>query len=436
MKTVLAKMADLSGFDAVSENFFRMLDVDERRLTWPEEGNRRVPYSVFSDPAIFAEENERVFRGPTWNFLGLEAEIPKPGDVKATQVAATPVLMIRTADGRITAMVNRCAHKGALLCVEPFANRTNLTCVYHAWSFDLDGNLRGIPFRNGVAGKGGMPAAFDTADHGLQRLRVETICGLVFGTFSAETEPLEDYLGTLMAANIRRVLDRPIQVLGYQHQVMHGNWKLYMENARDPYHATILHAFYPTFKLNKLNMDGGIQLDDVGRHAITYSKAASDTAGAYEGGDLRSMISDFGLADPSVISWKWERPDGISLAVQSIFPSFVLHQIYNSLAVRQLVPITPDKCELHWTLFGYADDDDELRAIRRRQANLVGSAGYISMEDGAVVSFVQRGVAGDGEAESVIELGGYDVATSEGVRATETSVRGFWNGYRALMGFD
>jgi phenylpropionate dioxygenase-like ring-hydroxylating dioxygenase large terminal subunit len=412
-----------------------MLETDERRPAWPKEGNRRVPYTVFSDPAIFAEENTRIFRGPTWNFLGLETEIPNPGDVKSTQVAANPVLLMRTADGRINAVVNRCSHKGALLCVEPFANRTNLTCVYHAWSFDLDGNLRGVPFRNGVAGKGGMPPEFDPAEHGLERLRVETICGLVFGTFSDETGPLEAYLGELMVANIRRVLDRPIQVLGYQHQVMHGNWKLYMENARDPYHATILHAFYPTFKLNKLNMEGGIQLDDIGRHAITYSKAATDTAGAYEGGDLRSMIEDFGLADPSVISWKWERPDGISLAIQSIFPSFVLHQIYNSLAVRQLVPISPDKAELHWTLFGYADDDDDLRAIRRLQANLVGSAGYISMEDGAVVSFVQRGIAGDGEAESVIDLGGYDVATSEGVRATETSVRGFWNGYRALMGW-
>ncbi len=147
------------------------------------------------------------------------------------------------------------------------------------------------------------------------------------------------------------------------------------------------------------------------------------------------MIDDFGLADPSVISWKWERPDGISLAIQSIFPSFVLHQIYNSLAVRQIIPLAPDKLELHWTLFGYADDDAELRAIRRRQTNLVGSAGYISMEDGAVVGFIQRGIGGDEAAQSVIELGGYDVATSEGVRATETSVRGFWNGYRGLMGF-
>jgi anthranilate 1,2-dioxygenase large subunit/terephthalate 1,2-dioxygenase oxygenase component alpha subunit len=58
------------------------------------------------------------------------------------------------------------------------------------------------------------------------------------------------------------------------------------------------------------------------------------------------------------------------------------------------------------------------------------------MEDGAVVSFIQRGIGGDETAQSVIELGGYDVATSDGVRATETSVRGFWNGYRGLMGFD
>ena len=78
-----------------------MLETDERLLTWPDEGNRRVPYAVFTDPAIFARENELIFRGPTWNFLGLEAEIPNPGDVKATNVAATPVLLVRTADGRM-----------------------------------------------------------------------------------------------------------------------------------------------------------------------------------------------------------------------------------------------------------------------------------------------------------------------------------------------
>jgi phenylpropionate dioxygenase-like ring-hydroxylating dioxygenase large terminal subunit len=399
-------------------------------------GTRRVGHRCPGFRVAGRWKHARALRGSTWNFIGLEAEIPNPGDVKSTHIAATPILLIRTAERGINALVNRCAHKGALLCVEPFAKRTNLTCVYHAWSFDLDGNLRGVPFRNGVGGKGGMPAEFDLAEHGLERLRVETLCGLIFATFDRALEPLETHLGTHMVANIRRLLDRPVEVLGYQHQVIHGNWKLYMENARDAYHATILHAFYPTFKLNKVSMEGGTLVDPIGRHAIVFSKSATDTAGAYEGDGLRSMIADFGLADPSVIAWKWERADGISLAIQSIFPTFVLHQIYNSLAVRQLVPLGPDRAELHWTLFGYADDDDELRRMRRLQANLVGSAGYISLEDGAAINFVQRGTAGDGSAQSVIELGGHEVASSDGVRATETSVRGFWNGYRQIMGYD
>jgi phenylpropionate dioxygenase-like ring-hydroxylating dioxygenase large terminal subunit len=409
--------------------------MEQPRLDWPAEDNRRVPFAAFMDPAVFAAENERIFKGPTWNFLGLEAEVPAPGDVKSTRVGMTPVLLIRTLDGRLSAVVNRCSHKGSLICLRAFEQRTTLQCVYHSWSFDLDGKLIGVPFRNGVNGLGGMPPEFQTSDHDLVRLRVTSYHGLVFGTFSDATPPIEAYLGETMAANVRRVLNKPIEILGYQHQVMHGNWKLYMENTRDPYHASLLHAFYPTFKLNKLTMAGGILLDETGRHAITYSKGATDTGGSYENAGLRAVMDDFGLADPSVLSQRRERDDGITLAVQSIFPTFVLHQIYNSLAVRQLVPISIDECELHWTFFGYTDDDPELREIRRKQQNLVGSAGYISMEDGAVVGFVQRGIARDAADASVIELGGYDVAPSDGNRATETSVRGFWSGYRELMGW-
>ncbi len=403
-------------------------------IEWPLEGVRRVPLEVFSSRAIYDEEQRRIFRGETWNYLGVEAEIPRPGDMKATFVGDTPIVLARTGDSRISAMVNRCTHKGTLLCVEPFVNKKLLTCVYHAWSFDLDGNLLGVPFRNGVNGKGGMPPDFDVADFGLERLRVETIAGLVFATFSDTVAPLESYLGPKMSANIRRVIDRPVRVLGYQHQMLNNNWKLYMENARDPYHATILHAFYPTFKLNKLNMEGGILLDEIGRHAITYSKSATDRTGEYEGSSLRSLMTDFGLADATVIESRDERHDGITIAVQSIFPSFVLHQIYNSMAVRQLVPLGPDRAELHWTFFGYEDDDAEIAAIRRKQANLVGSAGYVSMEDGAVGGFIQRGIAGGSGTQAVLELGMSDDANEERSRATESSLRGFWRGYRAAMG--
>jgi phenylpropionate dioxygenase-like ring-hydroxylating dioxygenase large terminal subunit len=401
-------------------------------LSWPAEGVSRVPYAVFSDPALYRLEQERIFRGPTWHLLALECELPEPGSFKTTQIGDTPVIVVRDTDGAINAMVNRCAHKGAMLCFEPCGKRDNFTCVYHSWSYDLKGGLTSVAFRRGINGKGGMPDDFDQADHGLERLRVERLCGLVFGSFSDAVPSLEAHLGPEMVANIERLFDRPIEILGYHHQTMDHNWKLYAENVRDPYHATLLHTFFGTFRLNTLTADGGIVLGDDGRHHISYSKIATDRQnGEYDG--LRSVVSGFGLADPSLIERRPERNDGISLAIQSIFPTAIVQQIHNSLAVRWLVPLGIDRCELHWTLFGYRDDDAAMRSMRRKQSNLVGPAGLVSMEDGLVGELVMRGVAGDGTAASVIEMGGRDIQSTQNSRATETSVRGFWHAYRALM---
>ena len=125
--------------------------------------------------------------------------------------------------------------------------------------------------------------------------------------------------------------------------------------------------------------------------------------------------------------------DGITLQILTVFPGFVLQQIQNSLATRQLLPRGIDKSELVWTLFGFDDDDEEMTERRLKQANLVGPAGYISMEDGCVGGFVQRAVKGIEEDNSILMMGGGD-ASSQTYRATESSVRGFWKKYRALMG--
>jgi anthranilate 1,2-dioxygenase large subunit/terephthalate 1,2-dioxygenase oxygenase component alpha subunit len=87
---------------------------------------------------------------------------------------------------------------------------------------------------------------------------------------------------------------------------------------------------------------------------------------------------------------------------------------------------------LNWTYLGYADDTPGQREARLKQSNLIGPAGFISMEDGAVGGFVQRGIAGAHGLDAVIEMGGDAVASSEG-RATEASVRGFWKAYRRHM---
>ena len=128
------------------------------KLDWPAEGVTRVPYRVYTDPDLYALEQERIFRGAAWNFLGLAVEVPNPGDFKATFVGDTPVVLTRDHDGALHAWVNRCAHRGALVCRELRGNvgaSGTHTCVYHQWAYDAGGNLVGVPFRRGLGGKGG-----------------------------------------------------------------------------------------------------------------------------------------------------------------------------------------------------------------------------------------------------------------------------------------
>src|SRR5277367_6053108 len=148
-----------------------------------------VPYQAFIDQDLYALEQERLFRGPIWNYLALEAEIPNAGDYRATFVGETPVFISRDRDGGINAMVNQCAHRGAIVCRETRGNRKTFVCPYHQWSYDLKGKLVGVPFRKGINGQGGYPADFDLSGHSLRHLRVESYNGLIFGSFDATVEP-------------------------------------------------------------------------------------------------------------------------------------------------------------------------------------------------------------------------------------------------------
>src|SRR5687768_3346405 len=178
-------------------------------VKWPEGGFTRVPLNVFADPGIYAWEQDLIFRGPTWSFLGLEVEIPEAGDYITNRIGDTPVIVVRKSDGSINALVNRCVHKGSTICYEPKGKRArahNFVCPYHNWIYDFDGNLTSIAFESGIQGKGGMHSDFDKSKHKLIRLRVETIKGLVFGTFSGETPPLREYLGPVMVEHMERTL--------------------------------------------------------------------------------------------------------------------------------------------------------------------------------------------------------------------------------------
>ena len=95
--------------------------------------------------------------------------------------------------------------------------------------------------------------------------------GLVFGTLGANAAPLEQYLGPDITAKIRRVMKAPVKLLGGYSQMLPSNWKLYMENVKDSYHASLLHMFFTTFRLNRLSQKGGLVVSEDGGNHISYS---------------------------------------------------------------------------------------------------------------------------------------------------------------------
>jgi anthranilate 1,2-dioxygenase large subunit/terephthalate 1,2-dioxygenase oxygenase component alpha subunit len=403
---------------------------------WPGDTLARVPYWVYQDPENYQAELRRIFEGPVWNYVCLESDIENPGEFRTTFVGEMPVIVVRGEHGEIHAFENRCAHRGALIALEDAGTAKRFQCIYHAWTYNLRGDLVTIAFEKGAHGRGGMPEGFCKDEHGPRKLRTTTLNGLVFASLSDATPPIEQYLGGQVLARVRRVLRKPMRVLGRFVQVLPNNWKLYAENVKDTYHASLLHAFFGTFRLSRFTQGGGVLVSPDGAHhaSTTIDRADDRTSTAYRDQGIRSEHDGYRLADLSLLDSVDEFGDGIKLQILTIFPSFVLQQIQNCLAVRQILPKGLDSMELRWTYFGFADDDPAMQRRRLKQSNLVGPAGYVSMEDGCVGGFVQRGVAAAGNEVSVVNMGGEE-AESQDTRATEASVRGFWKAYRRYMGY-
>lgn len=408
---------------------------------WPRADFTRVPYRVFADRGIYDHEQSAIFRGPLWCYLGLECEVPNPGDFRTTVVGDTPVILNRDSDGSLHAFVNRCAHRGAIVRRETHGNASDHRCVYHQWCFDLTGRLVGIPFRRGVKGQGGgYDRDFDPAGHGLTRLRVASYKGLVFGTFRDDTEPLEQWLDEPVRGFLDRTLRAPLRVLGYARQRIHANWKLYLENVGDPYHAGLLHLFHQTFGTYRPTQVGGARVSADRGHMVIharsgdYDKASADGEMREQGS--RKFQQDMTLEDQAMLQWRLEYEDGVGNMILRLFPSVVVQQIYNTLATRHIRPVAPDEFELMFTFFGFTDDDDELDRLRRLQANLAGPAGYISMEDGEATELVQRGIVRDLDRHSVVEMGGKGPIETAEYLVTEVPLRGLWKRYTELMGMN
>ena len=214
------------------------LAIDVAALVEPD----RVHRSLYTDPAIFDLEMDRIWRR-TWIYVGHESQVREPGQYYATTIGDQPVLLTRHSDGAFHVLHNRCAHKGALVVGDRCGKAKELRCGYHGWRFNLDGRLLGIPLEHGYddtrfdpkGPQANMPRA----------ARAESYRGFVFASLSADVPDLKTWLGGV-ASSIDNMVDRAPEgelevaggVLRYEHD---SNWKFFIENLNDMMHPMVTH---------------------------------------------------------------------------------------------------------------------------------------------------------------------------------------------------
>jgi salicylate 5-hydroxylase large subunit len=413
----------------------------ESVIHWERADSSRIPFAVYTQQETHKKELERFFYRGHWSYVGLEAEIPQPGDFKRTAIGERSVVMTRDLKGQIHVVENVCAHRGMAFCRERHGNKKELVCPYHQWSYALDGQLQGVPFRRGVRQdgqvKGGMPADFDPKDHSLNRLKVVSRGGVVFASFDHAVESLESYLGPAILGYFDRLFNgRSLKILGYNRQRIPGNWKLMQENIKDPYHPGLLHTWFVTFGLWRADNKSELVMDEHHRHAAMIStrgsagQAQGDTAQVTQVSSFKANMELHDASFLDIVPEPWW--GGPSAVMMTLFPSVIFQQQVNSVSTRHIQPVGHDAFDFVWTHFGFEDDSAEMTERRLRQANLFGPAGFVSADDGEVIELSQQAFETRPDHRTLAELGGRSAENTDHM-VTETLIRGMYEYWRKVM---
>jgi phenylpropionate dioxygenase-like ring-hydroxylating dioxygenase large terminal subunit len=197
--------------------------------------------SVYTDPAVFEDELDRIWhRG--WVYAAHESEVANPGDYVMKLIGREPIIVARSSEGRVHALLNRCPHRGNRVVNDPCGNSKNFQCAYHAWTFKNTGELLGVPYPQGY------PKGFDKSQLGMTSVpRIGIYRGFIFVSLAAEGISFDEHLGE----NGKFLIDRTCDIsptgeievkAGALLHRMHCNWKMIFENDTDGYHPQFVHA--------------------------------------------------------------------------------------------------------------------------------------------------------------------------------------------------
>jgi benzoate/toluate 1,2-dioxygenase subunit alpha len=414
------------------------LDVDA--LVREDAVHRRV----YTDPAVFEEEQRKIFAG-TWVFVGHESEVPQPGDYKTDEIARQPIILTRHSDGEVYVLFNTCRHRGARVCETPFGNSNFFRCPYHAWMYRNNGELVGVPYREGFG------PDFDPADYPLVRLpRVGSYRGFVFASLNPDVPSLDEHLGRARhyldilcdrAPDGAIALTKPLK---YEYP---GNWKLQLENYVDNYHPPYVHE-------SAFDVSRRVPREKYGGTRPEFEGTRPRRQGYVE----RSIVHGHGMLDykGGRVSWQnaWAHPDYLAVLAERhgperareiaetdyhivIYPNLLLHTRLNQC--RVVKPIAVDRTEVFTypsKLVGAPDTVNE--ALIRGTAHHVSPGGEIQVDDLEIFARVQKGLQAQGMEWVILKLRDADERVNEhgeveATKITEVIQRGYYREWRRLM---
>jgi p-cumate 2,3-dioxygenase alpha subunit len=398
------------------------------------EGHRfRVHRSTMTSPEIHALELEKVF-GHSWLYVGHESEIREPGDYVRRPVGNRAVFMVRNKAGEVKVFHNSCSHRGAVVCRKDSGNAKVFQCFYHAWSFDTDGKLVGVPDRDAY-GDG-----LDFGTLGLRPVaRVESYRGFVFLSYDPAIMGLVDYL-----AGAAEYLDLVVDatgdaeiIRGTNEYAIDANWKLLAENSIDGYHAVPTHDTYFKYLVSLgTDLSGGVagtaKALGNGHAVLEYAAPWGRPVAKWEplfGEDSRDEIAR--LRAQLVDRYGEARATRMADTNRNmlIYPNLVINDIM-AITVRTFVPTSADRMEV--TAWEMAPRD-ELPQLRQRRLDsfltFLGPGGFATPDDIEALESCQQGFHSGGLEWNDISRG----MAREPLANDEEQMRAFWRRWNEQM---
>jgi fatty-acyl-CoA synthase len=398
----------------------------------------RVHGSLYTRPDIFAEELAKIWY-TTWVFVGHESEVAKPNDYVRKSIGPQDVVMTRDASGEVHLLLNRCAHRGNMVCEAEKGNSSSFRCPYHGWTYRNNGDLAGYPYSKGYGGKGKL-------DLGMGRVpRVGVYRGFVFGSFAEEGPTLEEHLGAA-AGEIDRLAnlspEGEVEVTaGWLKHRAKANWKLLAENETDGYHPQFVHSSIFTVAQSGI---GDLYADGAESVTRALGNGHSENDLRPEFRKLGQPMGWFGTTEAKVPDYvaKMRAVHGEAaerILIEGgphvmIFPNLFIAEI-QMFAIQ---PLAADLTVQHVTAVQLKGAPDMNRRLLQQTVGSVGPAGMLLADDTEMYERnqigvaelrpewldVRRGLVREREDERGFKIGAPN---------DETGMRGFWQHYKQLM---